>query len=100
MEIEQYSCKSCKHGLFLDFSVRPHKSKTCSGIYTELLLWMSKLIDYSGIIECPNCQSNVGNYNWKPVDCTTCNKSYEPAFCFSLDCIEIIKLPINYVDDY
>lgn len=85
-----FKCKKCRLFLFHELNVltnSPSSSSVslnlssrdiynnvintnCGSIYTEPLKWMaSEISALSGILNCTNCFSRIGKFNWYGIDC-------------------------------
>ncbi|XP_024362747.1 uncharacterized protein [Physcomitrium patens] len=60
-----------------------HDDPACTSIFVEPMQWMNLGQDgdgvYEGKLQCLNCESRLGNFNWAGIPCS-CGKHVKPAF--------------------
>lgn len=102
-----FKCKKCRLFLFNEINVltnSPSSSSAslnlssrdiynnvintnCGAIYCEPLPWMaSEISALSGILNCTNCFSRIGKFNWYGIECTPdCNRHSKIVPGFKID---------------
>lgn len=72
-----YKCRKCRYPLFHSENIECHdapskSSPACSSFFlSEATGWLqSNVVDVSGKIHCPSCDSKVGAYNWSGSKCS------------------------------
>lgn len=63
--------------------------KQCTSVFTcEAPEWNSDaLTEHSGAINCPKCNTRIGNFNWSGATCS-CGRWVAPAFQFPLSKVD------------
>jgi len=93
-----YKCKKCRLFLFNSINVlrnksqESHVSTLCNSIFIEPLNFMINYINNQelGLINCPNCFSKIGSFNWNQFNCK-CNSHND------LNCL-VFKIDHKKVD--
>ena len=107
-----FKCKKCRLYLFNEINVLTSSTSNnststfslnsrdiynnvinsnCGSIYIEPLKFMMDEIScLSGILNCSNCFSRIGKFNWNYIDCATdCNKHSKMVPSFKIDCKKV-----------
>ena len=90
----EYKCQTCHFKLFTNNDVQRHERQPnviCNEytrVFTFFLDWIEEIfVNPFGVICCPNCKTNIGEYSLNGLQCY-CGQWIKPAFIFQCQSIE------------
>jgi len=89
---KHFSCRKCSTILFSATELVPHDvglgffgnvvdaDKYCDSHFLQPMWWMKSVInENAGLLLCPQCQNNLGKFDWNELSCS-CKAPVLPAF--------------------